>query len=209
MRKNRNKKKAKQNADPAPVVPVNISLPSNISKEEIQHIIACAIVEAEEIKAKCKADKKAEEKKEWHKAIGYDESRKGIAKCWNIFISTLRTLFIPKKYIKGDRISTALIQILLCYCFYVLYLVCTFLALVLVIAIPDLFAQPGVERFNWLRILICAITAIFIFIISRLFRIASIEAEKMEDRNNLYGLFASIASIISIVIAIIAIVRGG
>lgn len=44
--------------------------------------------------------------------------------------------------------------------------------------------------------------------ISRLFRIASIEAEKMEDRNNLYGLFASIASIISIVIAVIAIVKG-
>ena len=50
MGKIRNKKKPKQNIASNPSQFVNISLPENMSAEEMQHLIAFAIVEAEEIK---------------------------------------------------------------------------------------------------------------------------------------------------------------
>ena len=78
----------------------------------------------------------------------------------------------------------------------------------LVAFIPISFVLPNIDNLNGVQIVFYIIMAFFMFVSSRLFRIASIEAEKMEDRNNLYGLFASIASIISIVTAVIAIAKG-
>ena len=179
-----------------------------MSADELQHMIANAIMEAEDMKAKREADKKAEELAEWRKVIGYDKSKTGIAKVWNGFSSTVKALFVSKKYIKGDRASTAIIQGLLQLCFQALYWICSFFAFMLLVCIPLSFALPNIEKMNEVQIVFYIIMAFFMFVSSRLFRIASIEAEKMEDRNNLYGLFASIASIISIVIAVIAIVKG-
>ena len=51
MGKGKSKKKAKQNTALNPLQSTNINLPENMNAEEMQHIIACAIVEAEEIKA--------------------------------------------------------------------------------------------------------------------------------------------------------------
>ena len=51
MGKIRNKKKSKQNIASNPLQSVNISLPANMSAEEMQHLIANAIIEAEDIKA--------------------------------------------------------------------------------------------------------------------------------------------------------------
>ena len=160
------------------------------------------------MKAKREADKKEAELAEWHKVTGYDKSKTGIAKVWNGFSSTVKALFVSKKYIKGDRASTAIIQGLLQLCFQALYWICSFFAFMLLVCIPLSFALPNIEKMNEVQIVFYIIMAFFMFVSSRLFRIASIEAEKMEDRNNLYGLFASIASIISIVIAVIAIVKG-
>lgn len=81
------------------------------------------------------------------------------------------------------------------------------LTVLLIVVVPLSFILPGFEKLSWFQILISLLMAVLMFMSSRLFRIASIEAEKMEDRSNLYGLFASIASIISIVIAVIAIVK--
>lgn len=62
-----------------------------VPSDELQHMIANAIMEAEDMKAKREADKKAEELAEWHKAIGYDKSKTGIAKVWNDFSSTVNS----------------------------------------------------------------------------------------------------------------------
>ena len=51
--------------------------------------------------------------------------------------------------------------------------------------------------------------AVVSFLLSRMFRMASIEVDKIEDRSLLFGIFASITSIVSIVVAIIAVVQGG
>lgn len=203
------KKSQKQNSEARQSAPAHINAVSGqMSADELQHMIANAIMEAEDMKAKREADRKAEELAEWHKVTGYDKSKTGIAKVWNGFSSTVKALFVSKKYIKGDRASTALIQLLLKSCFQVLRWICSFFAFILLVYISLSFAQPNIGNLNWFQILSYVVPSIAIFAASRLFRIASIEAEKMEDRNNLYGLFASIASIISIVIAVIAIVKG-
>lgn len=203
------KKSQKQNSEARQSAPAHTNTASvQMSADELQHMIANAIMEAEDMKAKREADKKAEELAEWRKVIGYDKSKTGIAKVWNGFSSTVKAMFVAKKYIKGDRASTAIIQGLLQLCFQALYWICSFFAFMLLVCIPLSFALPNIEKMNEVQIVFYIIMAFFMFVSSRLFRIASIEAEKMEDRNNLYGLFASIASIISIVIAIIAIVKG-
>ena len=203
------KKSQKQNSEARQSAPAHINVVSGqMSADELQHMIANAIMEAEDMKAKREADKKEAELAEWHKVTGYDKSKTGIAKVWNGFSSTVKAMFVAKKYIKGDRASTAIIQGLLQLCFQALYWICSFFAFILLVYIPLSFALPNIGYLNWFQILSYVVPSIAIFVASRLFRIASIEAEKMEDRNNLYGLFASIASIISIVIAVIAIVKG-
>ena len=203
------KKSQKQNSEARQSAPAHINAASGqMSADELQHMIANAIMEAEDMKAKREADRKAEELAEWHKVIGYDKSKTGIAKVWNEFSSTVKAMFVAKKYIKGDRASTAIIQGLLQLCFQALYWICSFFAFMLLVCIPLSFALPNIEKINEVQIVFFLLMTICMFVSSRLFRIASIEAEKMEDRNNLYGLFASIASIISIVIAVIAIVKG-
>ena len=203
------KKSQKQNSEARQSAPAHINAVSGqMSADELQHMIANAIMEAEDMKAKREADKKEAELAEWHKVTGYDKSKTGIAKVWNGFSSTVKAMFVAKKYIKGDRASTALIQLLLKSCFQVLRWTSSFFAFILLVYISLSFAQPNIGNLNWFQILSYVVPSIAIFAASRLFRIASIEAEKMEDRNNLYGLFASIASIISIVIAVIAIVKG-
>lgn len=203
------KKSQKQNSEARQSTPVHINTTSGqMSADELQHMIANAIMEAEDMKAKREADKKAEELTEWHKAIGYDKSKTGVAKIWNYITSFFKGLFVRKKYIKGDRASTTLIQFFLQICFQILYGICTFISLMLIIYIICSAALPNIENLNGVQVLFYILMALSMFMISRLFKIARIESEKMEDKNNLYGLFASITSIISIVIAIIAIVKG-
>ena len=66
MRKSRNKKKSKQNIASNPLQSVNISLSENMSAKEMQHIIANAIIEAEEIKAQKEEEKRKAALAEWH-----------------------------------------------------------------------------------------------------------------------------------------------
>lgn len=153
--------------------------------------------------------KKEQERDELHRAIwAIADELRGAVDGWDFKNYVLGTMFYRYIYIKGDRASTALIQFLLKSCFQVLRCICSILMLLLIVTIPLSFTSSLIPRLNWSQIVFCVLMSILMLMISRLFRIASIEAEKMEDRNNLYGLFASIASIISIVIAVIAIVKG-
>lgn len=203
------KKSQKQNSEARQSAPVHTNATSGqTSADELQHMIANAIMEAEDMKAKREVDRKAEELAEWHKAIGYDKSKKGIKKVWNNITTFFKVLFIPNQQIKGDKATTAIIQGLLQLCFKALHWSCSVFAFATFAYIPLSFVLPNIEKLNGIQIVFYILMAFLMFVSSRLFRIASIEAEKMEDRNNLYGLFASIASIISIVIAVIAIVKG-
>ena len=71
MGKGRNKKKAKQNTASKPLQSINMNLPENMRAEEMQHIIACAIAEAEEIKAQKEEEQRKAALIEWRDKIGY------------------------------------------------------------------------------------------------------------------------------------------
>lgn len=143
------KKSQKQNSEARQSAPAHTNAASGqMSADELQHMIANAIMEAEDMKAKREADRKAEELAEWHKVIGYDKSKTGIAKVLNGFSSTVKAMFVPKKYIKGDRTFTALIQLLLKSCFQVLRCICSILMLLLIATIPLSFTLSLIPRLN-------------------------------------------------------------
>lgn len=213
MSKGRNKRN-KQTQQNKPEPKVNVSLPTNISAEEMQHIIARAMVEADEIKEQNKQAKKEAALKQWRSDIGYKEYDdkcklwRGTKTFFNRLKCFCKVCVLPKKKIQGDRASFSLMQLFLQ----------TFFALAkwLLVLVTIASAGVGIYTFctstvispDWVASLYFIAAAIPLFLLSRLFRMASIEVEKIEDRNYLFGLFASVASIVSIIIAIIAIAKG-
>ncbi len=213
MSKGRNKKN-KQTQQNKPEPKVNVSLPTNISAEEMQHIIARAMVEADEIKEQNKQAKKEVALKQWRSDIGYKEydDKCKLLRGTKTFLNRLKCFakvcFIPKKKIQGDRASFSLMQMFLQAFFVLTKWLLVLAAIVSVIAgIVGLCTSPILSA-AWAMGIYLVFVAIPLFLISRMFRMASIEVEKIEDRNYLFGLFASVASIVSIIIAIIAVVKG-
>lgn len=189
--------------------------PAVLTGEEMQHLIARAIVEADEIKEEARCKQQDAELQEWRTATGYKEFNdknkvwRGIKTFFNRLWCFIKLCFFPSKAIKGDRASFALMKLFLRVFFDFAKWVLGLASLLLVgYGIYVFFSQEVTAA-----ILISNITLIFlgvtIFLLSRLFRMASIEIEKIEDRNYLFGLFASVTSIVSIVIAIVAVVKGG
>lgn len=204
------KKSKKQNKAEAKVV----SAPT-FTDAQMQHLIACAIVEADEIKEQEHRKQQEADLQEWRTAIGYkefDDSNRvirGIKSFFNQLWCILKICFVPSKAVKGDRASFALMKLFLCLFFGVAECILTLASLLLVIYGFALFFLPNAAPLLGLSNAALISIGISVFLISRLFRIAGIEVSKIEDRNYLFGLFASVTSIASIVIAIIAIVKGG
>lgn len=209
MTKGKNKAKKQNN------VKAKQPLAVSISSEEMQHLIARAIVEAGEIKVETRRTQQEAELKEWRATIGYKDFN---SKCWlwrklrtffNRVWCILKICFLPSDKIKGDRSSFGLMKLFLQLFF--------ILAKWILLAASLIFVAYGIYMFFPQKVTAPIVMSnsmmIFMgvsaFLLSRLFRMASIEVEKIEDRNYLFGLFASVTSIVSIVIAIIAIVKGG
>ena len=206
MGKIRNKKKSKQNIASNPLQSVNISLPANMSAEEMQHLIANAIIEAEDIKAQKEEEKRKAALAEWHNIVGYKEYQNKIKQFFNDVKAFTKILFLPKKYIEGDRASVAFLQEIMTFFFGILQ------ALALVLCICFIFAifSPGsfhIASLEIYAIIALALFAFVSFLLSCIFRIIRLEIDKVKDRNYLLGLFASITSLVSIIIAVIAIVK--
>jgi hypothetical protein len=208
MGKGRNKRKAKQNTVSKPLQSVNMKLPQNMSAEEMQHIIARAIVEAEEIKTQ-----KAEEQSkialaEWHATLGYKEYQNKLRNALNKLKVFFNILFLPKKYIKGDRASAILLKSFISLFFWIMKWCSLLLSILLIVCIPIQYFVREMNQFPWQLDTYCIPFAFVAFVFSRLFRMASAEIDKLDDRNYLFGLFASITSLVSIIIAVIAIIKG-
>lgn len=208
------RKKNKQTQQNKPEQKVNVSLPANISAEEMQHILARAIVEADELKEQNKQAKKEEALKQWREDIGYKEYDdkcklwRGIKTFFNRLKCFCKVCVLPKTKIQGDRASFSLMQLFLQSFFVLVKWLLVFVTIASAgVGIYTLCTSPVLSP-DWVASIYNIVAAIPLFLLSRLFRMASIEVEKIEDRNYLFGLFASVASIVSIVIAIIAIIKG-
>lgn len=209
----RKKNKMPQASKPEPKM--TIAAPSGISAEEMQHIIARALVEADDIKEQQKREKEKAELKEWRSTMGYKEYSdkcrlwRSIKSFFNRLFCFVKLCYIPRKDIHGDRASFAIMKMFLEAFFTFAKWLLTLTAIVSVVYGIALFFIPESTVVLWTSNVGLIFFGFTLFLLSRMFRMASIEVEKIEDRNYLFGLFASVASIVSIIIAIIAVVKGG
>ena len=209
MAKGKKKNKKQNNSE------VKQASPITLSGEDMQHLIAHAIIEADEIKEEALRKQQDAELLEWRVATGYkefsDKSKflRSVKTFFNRFWCFIKLCFVPSKAIKGDRASFALMKLFLCAFFGFAKWILGLASLLFVVYGIALFFASETMPVLWISNIGLIILGITVFFLSRMFRMASIEIEKIEDRNYLFGLFASVASIVSIVIAIIAVVKGG
>ena len=208
MGKGRNSESAGKNTDSKPLLTVKVNFPEKMNAEEMQHIIACAIVEAEEIKAQKEEEKRKAALAEWHNIVGYKKYKNKMKQFFNNVKVFTKILFLPKKYIEGDRASTILLKSVISLFFGLMQCCSLILAILLIAFVPAQYLMQNIDVLPWYQNMLYILFGILAFVFSRLFRMAGIEIDNLDDRNYLFGLFASITSLISIIIAVIAIVKG-
>lgn len=207
-------KKNKKNKSVAPSNNMNIVLPESLSADEIKNILVDAMLEVENKKAEAQKDKVDKDLKEWRDSLGikeypkYDKIRFRRAKQFvNTFSAFFRLSFISKKKIKGDRAATGLLKFFLSIIFDLAKFVLTVWSALLVLSIPLQYIVDSIPVLSIPQNIFVFCFAILSFILSRLFRIASVEIENIDDKNYLFGVFASITSIVSIIVAIVSIFK--
>lgn len=210
MGKGKNKKNTKPKTDSNPLKSVNLSFPETMAAEDMQHVIARAILEAEEIKTQNDQSQRQKEHEEFLKNLGKKECKNWGKKKLNDGLVFWNILFLKKKYVKGDRASFSLLKVSISLFFSAMRYLLAFFALLFITYVPaQLKSVIGYNKFALGVMIICCIAlAFFVFTFSRFFRIASIEVDKINDRNYLLGIFASITSLISVVIAVVAVIKG-
>ncbi len=215
MGKGINKKKVKQNTASKHLQSADINLPEKINAKEMQHIIACAIVEAEDIRQQREQARKEQEQQEWRKLIGCkdyaEESNKFIRfmKCLiNDIFTFFRISFLSEKKITGTSTTNSLPKLFLTSCFKIVKWCLNFLTLLSLFLIPFHYFIWEKGPLEWYYNLLFCSFAFLSFVLSRYFRLISAEIENMEDSNYLFGLFAAVTSMISILLGIISIIKG-
>ena len=123
------------------------------------------------------------------------------------FFAALKLLLRPKKYAKNIQANTELTRLVLKFIYKLVEWVLLLLSIFMIAAIPLQFIIPDVSIAAWYIDVVIIVWAFPIFLLSRIFRMASYEIDRVKDYNYLFGLFATVTSIISVVIAIIAIVK--
>lgn len=86
-------------------------------------------------------------------------------------------------------------------------LILLLLSIFMIAAVPLQFIIPDAPIADWYIDVLIIVWAFPIFLLSRIFKMASYEIDRIKDYNYLFGLFATVTSIISVVIAIIAVVQ--
>lgn len=199
MGKDRNKK------DKQKSVPLQAS--QGFSAEEWSHIIAKAIEEAEQNQRAEVAKRREEDRKAWQKTIGFRDysnlhgPKRWVLEIFNVLITLLKTSFVPRSKVRGDRMTLSLLQMISSTVFATVDWVLLAVAIAF-IAIPPISVLAG-RILAWWQVTCSVLLGILIFFVSRLFRIASIELEMLEDRSYLLGICACIVSIISLVVTLV------
>lgn len=180
--------------------------PQGFSAEEWSHIIAKAIEAAEQNRQAEANKRQTEEQKSWQQALGIEDysgvqrPRGKILEFFNILRVFLKLSFLPRKKIKGDRVTFSLLQMLCAMTVGIAGGILLLIALALIVMPPIMLMG---ETITWWQAICSVVWGILIFFISRLFRIASIELENIEDRSYLLSICACIVSFVSLVVAFV------
>lgn len=207
-------KKNKKNKSVAPSNNVNIVLPESLSADEIKNILVDAMLEVENKKTEAQKDQADKDLKEWRESLGIKEYPKDAKirfhrakQFFSMFGAFFRLSFISKKKIKGDRATTSLLKFFLVIIFDLAKFALMVWSVLLVLLIPLQYIVNSISILTIPQNILVFCFAILSFILSRLFRIASVEIENIDDKNYLFGVFASITSIVSIIVAIVSIFK--
>ena len=206
-------KKNKKNKN-TPSNNLNIILPESLSADEIKNILVDAMLEVENKKAEAQKEKADKDLKEWRASLGIKEYPKDAKtrfrrakQFFNTFGAFFRLSFISKKKIKGDRATTGLLKFFLAIIFDLAKFVLTVWSALLMLSIPLQYIVDSIPVLSIPQNILVFCFAVVSFVLSRLFRIASVEIDNIDDKNYLFGVFASITSIVSIIVAIISIFK--
>lgn len=205
--------KSKNSQDKAqPTIP-SVIFPAEMSQEEMQHIIANAIIEAQKTKEDAKQKQKEANIRELQEAIGLKEynDKNRLLRIIKIAINRIKCFFkicfLSRKNIKGDRVTFGILSMLLTLIFalvsLVLYVV-TFIFFVCgIIALIRGQGAPlwGIEWYAFIPFIFAA------FIFASIFRISSIEIEKVEDRDYIQSLLNIVLAIIAAVFAYLSLIK--
>lgn len=194
-------------------VPVNIVLPDSMSTEEIQQIITNALLAVEDAKEQKAKEQNEEERKHFRETMGYKDypHKKGLKKSFLVFFNRIKMIFklffAPKHLIKGDTATFGLLKMSVEMFFWIAKWITMLFAVLGIAYIPLQYIVETIPVLPVLSSVLLGVFAFSSFLLSRMFRMASIEVDKIEDRNLLFGIFASVASIVSIVIAVVAVLK--
>lgn len=205
--------KSKNSQDKAkPTIP-SVIFPAEMSQEEMQHIIANAIIEAQKTKEDAKQKQKEANIRELQEAIGLKEYNDKNRLLRIIKIATNRIkcffkiCFLSQKNIKGDRVTFSIMSVLLTmifalvalvlYCAAPLFLICGIIVLIRGQGAP----LWGIEWYAFIPFSFAA------FIFASIFRISSIEIEKVEDRDYIQSLLNIVLAIIAAVFAYLSLIK--
>lgn len=208
-------KKAKQNKTTH--LPSSNNTVLQITAEELQNIIANALLQAEEQRKQIEKDKQEQERKKWREEIGYKDYSKSNSKfarfrrALNEFICGLKLLFMPSEKIKGHRIISASLSMGLSNHYLLVFLISLIFSLAIfffTIVFIILNILP------WYIYLTLFIISFCLFVYFLKYRLAYYEVTYIKDDNLILNILAShnskisiIISMISVVIAVIAVVN--
>lgn len=205
--------KKNKNIKNAPSNNVNIVLSDSLSAEEMQQIITNALLAVEDAKEQKANEQKEQDRKNFREAMGYKDypHEKGLKRSFLVFCNRIKMLFkfffAPKHLIKGDDATFGLLKMSIEIFFWVAKWAATLFAILAIVYIPLQYIVESIPALPIMNNVLLGGFAFSAFILSRMFRMASIEVDKIEDRSLLFGIFASVASIVSIAIAVVAIVK--
>lgn len=205
--------KSKNSQDKAqPTIP-SVIFPAEMSQEEMQHIIANAIIETQKMKEDAKQKQKEANIRELQEAIGLKEynDKNRLLRIIKIAINRIKCFFkicfLSRKNIKGDRVTFGILSMLLTLIFAlvssVLYVVAFILFVCGIIALTRGQGAPlwGIEWYAFIPYSFAA------FMFASIFRISSIEIEKVEDRNYIQSLLNIVFAIIAAVFAYLSLIK--
>lgn len=187
---NMRKKEKKEN------ITVHISCPNNMGPEEMESIIAKAIIKADEMRVQKEEERRKEIDRRWHKVIGYKDysNKKGFAKLFFRFTNDVVILakipFISRRKIETDWMSWSLLKAAMV----ILFQGITWILFISMI-IPVYMA---IQQKNGFHLLF----TFLLYALGGISRMTTIEIDKIQDRNYLIGLFTAIVTVISVVIAV-------
>ena len=192
---------------------INQKQPSNdtflqITAEELQNIIANALLQAEEQRKQIEKDKQEQERKKWKEEIGYKDYSKsnsifaGFFGALNELKCGFKVLFMPSDKIKGHKTISASFSTGLSSHYLMVGLISLLLSLSIIIFTISFII---LNLLPWYIDLVLFILSIGLFINALHNRLAYYEVTDIKDDNLILNILASHNSKISIAISIISV----